>query len=65
MKPKNLERRLIDLERTTSPKLAGVVLTLGGETPDVAIMRLGISAETRRHGLVFIPRKKEQQHAKS
>ena len=60
MKPKNLESRLINLERTTSPKQAGVVVTLNGETPDAAIKRLGISAETRRHGLVFIPKKKEQ-----
>ena len=63
MKPKNLESRLIDLERITSPKQAGVVVTLNGETPDAAIKRLGISAESRRHGLVFIPKKKEQQHA--
>ena len=63
MKPKNLERRLIDLERITSLQHGGVVMILDGETPDAAIKRLGISIATRRHGLVFIPKKKEQQHA--
>lgn len=54
-----LNERIKAMESKASPAQSGLVVVMAGEAVQDAIKRLGISAETRRRGLILVPAKKE------